>query len=89
VSKGVPVYVYTYNDADWNKVVKVTNNGDGTVTVVFEHLCPIAFCVPSDANVPPVQTGDAFASQMNVWLVLMAVSAAALVAMFVLRRRAK
>ncbi len=84
VAAGVAVYVYTYNDGEWNKVVKAHNNGDGTVTVTFEHLCPIAFSVRSDSYTPPSQTGDAFGAH---WVVLMAVSAVALCAMFVLRRR--
>jgi hypothetical protein len=84
VAAGVAVYVHTYNDGVWNKVVKAHNNGDGTVTVVFEHLCPIAFSVRSDSYTPPSQTGDAFSAH---WVVLMAVSGAALCAMFVMRRR--
>ncbi len=89
VSNGVPVYVYVYVDGVWVKAVDVENNGDGTVTVEFEKLCPIAFCVADDASLPPVQTGDDFATQMNLWIVLMVVSAAALVSMYALRRRAQ
>lgn len=85
VAAGVAVYVYTYNDGEWNKVVKADNNGDGTVTVVFEHLCPIAFSVRSDSYTPPSQTGDAFGAH---WVILLAVSASALCTMSVVRRRA-
>lgn len=84
VDDDIPVYVYTYKNEDWSKAISVKNNGDGTVTVAFEHLCPIAFCVPADANVPPAQTGDAFGIH---WVVLMVVSAAALCVMLVLHRR--
>lgn len=51
------VSVMTYKNGAWGNIVKITNNGDGTVTCVFEHLCPIAFSVPT-GNTPPSQTGD-------------------------------
>jgi hypothetical protein len=86
VDPDIQVYVYAYKNDQWVKTESVRNNGDGTVTVTFEHLCPIAFSVSADANKPPVQTGDAF--QMNVWFSVMAISAAALCAALVLRRRA-
>ena len=86
VSADTKVYVYVYIDGVWTPV-PVVNNGDGTVTCTFEKICPIAFCVSAGTGTPPVQTGDAFASQMNMWMVLMVVSAAALVADVVLRRK--
>lgn len=49
VSAGEDVSVYTY-DVDGKvleSVVKAVNNGDGTVTVEFEHLCPVVFTVAS------------------------------------------
>ncbi len=45
VQKTDKVYVMTYIEEEWDNVVKVVNNGDGTVTVTFEELCPIAFSV--------------------------------------------
>lgn len=87
VDDDIQVYVYVYIDGKWVPAEGVVNNGDGTVTVTFEKLCPIAFCVAADANNPPAQTGDAFGTQMNLWVAMMAASAAALCAMFVLRRR--
>ncbi len=86
VDADTKVYVYVYIDGVWTPV-PVVNNGDGTVTCTFEKICPIAFCVSAGTGTPPVQTGDAFASQMNMWMVLMVVSAAALVAAVVLRRK--
>jgi hypothetical protein len=39
----------TYVDVDgemqWVEIESVTNNGDGTVTCVFEDICPVAFAV--------------------------------------------
>lgn len=85
VDADTKVYVYVYIDGVWTPV-PVVNNGDGTVTCTFEKICPIAFCVAAGTGTPPAQTGDAFAAQMNLWLVLMVVSAAALVSVVVMRR---
>ena len=41
----VEVAVFSYVDGEWIEAVSVTNNGDGTVTVVFEDICPVAFAV--------------------------------------------
>lgn len=45
VAPDVDVVVLTYNDKKWTPIKSVVNNGDGTVTCVFEHFCPVAFCV--------------------------------------------
>lgn len=39
--------VMTYNaeTETWTEIESVTNNGDGTVTCVFEDICPVAFAV--------------------------------------------
>lgn len=47
VAPDVKVVVLTYRDGKWSEVKKVTNNGDGTITCVFEHFCPVIFCVPA------------------------------------------
>ena len=39
----------TYVNGKWVPAVSTVNNGDGTVTVVFEDICPIAFSVRTDA----------------------------------------
>jgi hypothetical protein len=49
------IFVMTYDEAadEWSPIVKVVNNGDGTVTCTFEHLCAVAFSMPIAAtNVP-------------------------------------
>lgn len=51
------VYVMTYKNNEWNPIVKAVNNGNGTVTCTFEHLCPIAFSVEvaeEEPTTPPV-----------------------------------
>lgn len=53
------VYVMTYKNGEWNPVVSTVNNGDGTVTCVFEDFCPVAFCVEVDDETPGDDgTGD-------------------------------
>jgi hypothetical protein len=84
VDADTKVYVYVRIDGVWT-AVPVVNNGDGTVTCTFEELCPIAFCVAAGTGKPPVQTGDEF--NPTIWIVLLAVSAAALVGVVVLRRK--
>lgn len=39
------VCVMTYINGEWAEIEEVVNNGDGTVTCVFEDLCPVAFAV--------------------------------------------
>ncbi len=45
VEKDENVCVMIYKNSEWIPAESVKNNGNGTVTVVFEHLCPIAFAV--------------------------------------------
>lgn len=45
VDADVEVEVFSYVDGEWIAAVSVTNNGDGTVTVVFEDICPVAFAI--------------------------------------------
>lgn len=52
VGPDVEVVVLTYREGKWTQVEKVTNNGDGTVTCVFEHFCPVIFCVPASTLEP-------------------------------------
>lgn len=85
VVSGEEVIVMVYVDGKWEEVPQVTNNGDGTVTVLFEDICPVTFSVKSDSHTPPAQTGDT--SGVVMWMGLMAVSAAALVALVVFRRK--
>lgn len=85
VAADAEVCVMTYKNDAWNHITKVVNNGDGTVTCTFEHLCPVAFSVLSGGSTPPVQTGDEF--DLMLWVVLLAVSAVGLVSVAVCRRK--
>ena len=87
VAKSTKVVVKTFTNGAWEDVVAVTNNGDGTVTVEFEHFCPVAFCVEQGAEVPPSQTGDEAGQNMILWIGLMVVSLAAIVVLVILGRK--
>lgn len=78
VAPDTKVVVMTYQDGQWNPIAGVRNNGDGTVTCIFEHFCPIAIAVEVDGVADQPQTGD----DANVWL-WVAVMLAALAAFVV------
>ena len=63
--------------------VETTNNGNGTITCVFEDFCPVAFLTGSDAASSSPNTGDAMAQSMGLWIGLMAVCAAGVVALVI------
>lgn len=87
VGPNVDVVAMTYVDGKWAPIVSVVNNGDGTVTCVFEDICPVAFAVAEEAYSSPAQTGDAVGSNLILWVVVMAVSAAVLVVLLLSRRK--
>lgn len=81
------VEVLAYIDGQWAPIESVTNNGDGTVTCVFEDFCPVAFCVDADAEKEAPQTGDTMTADLSVWFILLAVAAGAIVVLVVNRRK--
>ena len=87
IPKNIPIIVMTYIDGEWEPVEKVVNNGDGTVTVVFEDICPVVFCVdPNDVYTPP-KTGDEARNSLILWIALLVVSAIAIAVLLYLRKR--
>ena len=85
VAASVELYVFQYKGGQW-KAVNATNNGDGTVTCVFDDFCPVAFAVDNSQD-GPSQTGDAFGQNMGLWVGLMVVSAGVLVVAVANRRK--
>lgn len=78
------VYVMSYKNEEWNPVVSTVNNGDGTVTCVFESLCPIEFSVEGDPD--SSKTGD-IGPDLSVWGVTALASLAAIVVLTVVYRK--
>lgn len=81
------VIVLVYIDGEWVEAVSVINNGDGTVTVVFEDICPVAFCVEK-RYIPP-QTGDEAGNQLYFFAVLLGVSLVGLTGLLIWRKKRK
>lgn len=77
------IYVMTYKNGEWNPIQNVVNNGDGTITCTFDHLCPVAFVL--DNSNPP--TSDIFDGEMIFWGVALVVSMVALAAVVIIRRK--
>lgn len=87
VKESTEVVVMVYIDGQWIAVESVTNNGDGTVTCVFEDICPVVFCVEADAEDTPVKTGDMDGRNLILWFALMAASFCGILALVFLRRK--
>lgn len=80
VEPGVNVYAQTYKEGQWNPIVSCVNNGDGTVTAVFEKLCPVEFSISTEVT-PPSGTGDT--NDFSLWGVIALTSLAAIVVLTV------
>lgn len=77
-----------YVDGKWVPVRDCINNGDGTVTVKFDKICPVAFLVPgSGQNMDTVSPITADTSSALIWSGVMVASLAAIVALVIYRRK--
>ena len=79
--------VLAFVNGEWAPVVSVKNNGDGTVTCVFEDFCPVAFCVENEVEPEPPKTGDTVAEDLGLWVLMLAVATGAVVVLLVNRRK--
>lgn len=79
------ILVYAYHDGQWELIESAKNNGDGTVTCVFEHFCPVAFAVREQTG--GSDTGDTARGSLILWGVLMAVSLMAIVVLAISRKK--
>lgn len=89
VSKNTEVVVMAFVDGEWAPIESVKNNGDGSVTGVFEDICPVAFCVEEAADTAAPRTGDEIGRQLPLWIALMAASLAAIVILLIIHRKNK
>lgn len=74
VKADTEVTVMAYVDGQWVKAERVVNNGDGTVTCIFEQICPIAFSVEEGAEEDVPTTGDTQGRFLLLWVLLLVVS---------------
>lgn len=83
VKAGVDVFCMTYKNNEWDPIVSCVNNTDGTVTCVFESLCPVSFSVSNETQ-GPSHTGDM--GNMSLWGIVAIISLLAVVALTVVYR---
>lgn len=89
IGKNTEVVVMIYVDGEWQIVKDVTNNGDGTITCVFDDICPVVFAVKQSdikEGLMP-KTGDVFGQNLTLWIGVMAVSAVVLIAVVIVYRK--
>ena len=91
IKPGSFVAAMVYVDGKWVPVVDCVNNGDGTITVKFDQICPVAFLVPGegssniDMSVVSPTTSDT--SGIIMWSAVMLTALAAIFALVIYRRR--
>jgi hypothetical protein len=85
----VEISVMTYDEEanEWSPIVKTVNNGDGTVTCTFEHLCAIAFSTP--IAVAPVPVEDAPSCNIWPWIILLIVAIIAVIVVLIIKKKKK
>lgn len=81
------VIVLVCIDGEWVEAVSVINNGDGTVTVVFADICPVAFCV--EKRYEPPKTGDEAGNQLYLYAGILGAAALGLVGLVIWRKKQK
>ncbi|MBQ7133184.1 MAG: hypothetical protein IJO20_01665 [Ruminococcus sp.] len=90
IASGTFITAMVYVDGKWVPVVDCINNGDGTVTVKFDQICPVAFLVPgSGQNMDVVSPTTSDASNVVFWSAIMVLSLGAVLALIVYRRKVK
>ena len=91
ISADTKVTAMVYVDGKWKPVAKTVNNGNGTITITFEDICPVAIMVPADAQndtYSPV-TGADTQTGVVIWGSVMLVSLASIVSLVYISRRKK
>ena len=83
------IFVMTYDEAtkEWDPIVKTVNNGDGTVTCTFEHLCAVSFSMPLAGTVAP--TDDAQSPDVLPWIIVLILAVVGVVTVLVVKNKKK
>lgn len=90
IGAGEFITAMVYVDGEWVPTVNTVNNGDGTVTVVFDKICPVAFLVEgSGSNFSTVSPITSDMSDAIIWGFVMLLSLVTIVALVVYRRKIK
>lgn len=91
IPEDTEVLAMVFVNGKWKPVKKAVNNGNGTITITFEEICPVAIMVPADAQndtYVPV-TGADTQTSVVIWGSVMLVSLASIVALVYISRRKK
>lgn len=80
------LYAMTYDEetGEWEPIVSTVNNGDGTVTCTFEHLCVVAFVTTAEAEAPAASSNG-----MMIWVAVLVLAAAGLIGILVVKNKKK
>lgn len=81
--------VLSYIDGQWVEVESTEINADGTVTCVFEDVCPVAFVLCEAAEDTSSDTAPWTGDVITTWVIVMVVCAAGLVAAVVFMKKRK
>lgn len=91
VVEDAEVFVMTFDEAteEWSPVISTVNNGDGTVTCTFEHLCAIEFSMTIGAASASSASmaGAAEAPGIMPWAIVMVVAMVGVAAIVVTRKK--
>ena len=87
VMEDAEIFVTTYDEGTkaWTGIVKTVNNGDGTVTCTFEHLCAIAFSMGIAKDPAPVEEPTGMG--ILPWILLLVVAVVAVVVILVSKKK--
>ena len=88
VMENAEIFVTTYDEETkaWTGIVKTVNNGDGTVTCTFEHLCAIAFSMGIAKDPAPVEEPTGMMGILP-WIILLVIAVIAVVAILVSKKK--
>ena len=83
------IFVMTYDEDanEWSPIVKTVNNGDGTVTCTFEHLCAIEFSMPMAAATAVTEENQK--PNTALWIILLGVAVAGVIVVLVAKNKKK
>ena len=90
------IFVMTYDEAakEWNPIVKTVNNGDGTVTCTFEHLCVVELSMltapvaPAASTAAPAEDAQEPANLLP-WIIALGLAVVAFVVVLVVSKNKK
>jgi hypothetical protein len=87
------IFVMTYDEAakEWSPIVKTVNNGDGTVTCTFEHLCGVEFSMLTAPAAPTNAPAEDAQEPANLlpWIIALGLAVVAFVVVLVVSKNKK